>query len=101
MLIIPILEPADGSPRTPEEGGRGSPQARRRAGLARRSRRQPRLGRIYCPYNDEECRCGEFCITSVWSTPKNPGNHARALRRVVDNCTTHRKQQEAGDDAKE
>lgn len=58
-------------------------------------------GRIYCPYNDEECRCGEFCITSVWSTPKNPGNHARALRRVVDNCTTHRKQREAGDDAKE
>lgn len=41
-------------------------------------------GRMYCPYNDEECRCGEFCITSVWSTPKNPGNHARALRRVVD-----------------
>ena len=19
-------------------------------------------GRMYCPYNDEECRCGEFCI---------------------------------------
>ena len=44
-------------------------------------------GRIYCPFNDERCRCGEFCITSVWSSPKNPGNHARALRRVVDNCT--------------
>jgi hypothetical protein len=29
--------------------------------------------------------------TSIWSTPKNPGNHARALRRVVDNCATHRK----------
>ena len=65
-------------------------------------------GRIYCPYNDEECRCGEFYITSVWSTPKNPGNHARAsrlapraLRRVVDNCTTHRKRREADDDAKE
>ena len=58
-------------------------------------------GRIYCPYNDAECRCGEFCITSVWSTPKNPGNHARALRRVVDNCTTHHKQQEAADDAEE
>ena len=28
-------------------------------------------GRIYCPYNDEECRCGEFCITSIWSTPKS------------------------------
>ena len=47
-------------------------------------------GRIYCPYNDAECRCGEFCITSVWSTPKNAGNHAKALRRVVDNCTTNR-----------
>jgi hypothetical protein len=47
-------------------------------------------GKMYCPYNDSECRCGEFCITSVWSTPRNPGNHARLLRRVVDNCTTHR-----------
>ena len=54
-------------------------------------------GRIDCPYNDEEWRCGEFCITGIWSTPKNPGNHARALRRVVDNCTTHRKAHEAGD----
>lgn len=38
-------------------------------------------GRMYCPYNDKDCRCGEFCITSVWSTPKSPGSHARALRR--------------------
>ena len=30
----------------------------------------------------------QFCITSVWSTPRNPGNHARALRRVVIN-TAH------------
>lgn len=44
-------------------------------------------GRIYCPWNDPECRCGEFCISSVWSTPRNPGNHARMIRRVVDNCT--------------
>lgn len=53
-------------------------------------------GRMYCPYNDTECLCGEFCITSVWSTPRNPGNHARALKRVVENCTTrkrHQKQQ--------
>lgn len=21
-------------------------------------------GKIYCPYNDDECRCGEFCIAS-------------------------------------
>lgn len=50
-------------------------------------------GRMYCPYNDQDCRCGEFCITSIWSTPKNPGNYSKAIRRVVDNCTTHRQQQ--------
>ena len=43
-------------------------------------------GKMYCPYNDERCRCGEFCITSIWSTPKNPGNHGRQLKRAVDNC---------------
>jgi len=48
-------------------------------------------GKMYCPYNDEDCRCGIHCITSIWSTPKNPGNFAKALFRVVDNCTTHRK----------
>ena len=47
-------------------------------------------GRMYCPYNKDDCRCGEFCITSVWSTPRNAGNHARALRRVIDNCSAHR-----------
>lgn len=51
-------------------------------------------GSLYCPYNDTECRCGEFCITSVWSTPKSPDTHARQLRRVIDNCTTHRQQQQ-------
>ncbi len=49
-------------------------------------------GKIYCPYNDHECRCGEFCIASVWSTPKNPGNHARQIRRVVDNCAARKQQ---------
>lgn len=47
-------------------------------------------GKIYCPYNDKECRCGEFCISSIWSTPRNAGNHAKQIRRVVDNCTTHK-----------
>ena len=51
-------------------------------------------GKVYCPYNDDECRCGEFCITSVWSTPRNPASHARALRRVVDKCATHKRQGE-------
>lgn len=53
-------------------------------------------GKMYCPYNDAECRCGEFCITSVWSTPKNAENHARKLKRVVDNCTTHKRLADAG-----
>lgn len=52
-------------------------------------------GKIYCPYNDDDCRCGDFCITGVWSSPRNAGHHARALRRVVDNCTTHRAVQQA------
>jgi hypothetical protein len=46
---------------------------------------------MYCPYNDRECRCGEFCITSIWSTPRSEGSHARLLKRVVDNCTTAKK----------
>jgi hypothetical protein len=46
-------------------------------------------GKIYCPYNDKSCRCGIFCISSIWSTPKNAGNHAKQIRRIVDNCTKH------------
>ena len=43
-------------------------------------------GKMYCPKNDKACRCGEFCITSINSTPRNAGNHAKQIRRVVDNC---------------
>lgn len=49
-------------------------------------------GRMYCPDNDADCRCGEFCIVSIWSTPKNATNHARALVRVVDRCIWHKRQ---------
>ena len=52
-------------------------------------------GKIYCPWDDETCRCGEFCITSIWSTPKNPGNEARKIKRVVDNCSTRKAEIEA------
>ncbi|WP_241023227.1 hypothetical protein [Paraburkholderia sp. Ac-20340] len=44
-------------------------------------------GRMYCPAKQTDCRCGEFCITSIWSTPRNAGNHAHLLKRVVDNCS--------------
>ncbi|HBK96080.1 MAG TPA: hypothetical protein DD001_01515 [Microcoleaceae bacterium UBA10368] len=46
-------------------------------------------GKIKCPYNDQECRNGIFCISSIWSTPKNSGNHGKQIRRIVDNCTKH------------
>jgi hypothetical protein len=45
--------------------------------------------KIKCPYNDKECRNGIFCISSIWSTPKNSGNHGKQIRRIVDNCTKH------------
>jgi hypothetical protein len=48
-------------------------------------------GRMYCPYNNAQCRCGEFCITSIWCTPRNAGSHAKILRRVVDNCVLHKR----------
>jgi hypothetical protein len=41
---------------------------------------------MFCPCNDPDCRCGEFCITVIWGTPRHPENHARQLRRVVDGC---------------
>ena len=44
-------------------------------------------GKIYCPYKDDACRCGEFCISSIWSTPRNASNHAKQIRRLVNNCT--------------
>ena len=42
-------------------------------------------GRMFCPYNDEQCRCG----SSIWSTARNPTAHARQILRVVLNCTAH------------
>jgi hypothetical protein len=43
-------------------------------------------GQMYCPNNDKDCRCGDFCRVSIASTPKNPGNHAKKLKQIVDNC---------------
>lgn len=31
-------------------------------------------------------RCGKGCEVSVWSTPKNPGNHAKRIRKAPDKC---------------
>ncbi|MFM2045409.1 MAG: hypothetical protein RLY86_3985 [Pseudomonadota bacterium] len=44
------------------------------------------FAQLWCPWNDAECRCGEFCRISVWSTPRDPEIHARQIRRQVDGC---------------
>ncbi|WP_202303854.1 hypothetical protein [Dryocola clanedunensis] len=44
-------------------------------------------GKMYCPWNDKTCRCGEFCISCIWGTPRSARNHARLIRRVVDKCS--------------
>ena len=43
-------------------------------------------GKMYCSQDDKDCRCGEFCKNSIWSTPKNVDNHAKQIKRYVDNC---------------
>lgn len=46
---------------------------------------------LYCPKAD---RSG--CKVGVWSTPKNPENHARQVRRQVDSCP-HRSSADLGE----
>jgi len=38
-------------------------------------------GHLLCPE-----RTREGCIVAVWSTPRNPENHARHLLREIDLC---------------
>jgi hypothetical protein len=37
-----------------------------------------RWGILWCP--------AHIHFVTVWSTPKDPGNHAKAIRRAVDRC---------------
>jgi len=54
-------------------------------------------GRVYCPPKDNPCISSERCITSVWSTPRNPVNHAKQLIRMVDRCLKVREKKEESD----
>jgi hypothetical protein len=38
-------------------------------------------GHLLCPQSTRE-----GCIVGVWSTPRNPENHARHIRRDIDLC---------------
>jgi hypothetical protein len=49
-----------------------------------------RLGHAAVPWNDKDRRCGTFCQFSIWSTPKNPENHARQIIRLIDGCIRKR-----------
>ncbi|MDQ3758294.1 MAG: hypothetical protein M3394_10645 [Actinomycetota bacterium] len=40
-----------------------------------------RWGEMRCPYDG-----AGRCRISIWSTPRNPGNHAHAIGRGVRNC---------------
>lgn len=44
-------------------------------------------GLLRCPANSKDCRLGEFCQMSVWSTPKDPGGHLKKLRQKALACT--------------
>jgi hypothetical protein len=48
-------------------------------------------GMLRCPNNSKECRCGEFCQMSVWSTPKNPQQFAKKLRQKALACVKPKK----------
>ena len=53
-------------------------------------------GLLRCPANSKECRCGEFCQMSVWSTPKDPERHANKLRQKALACTRLGREDEDG-----
>lgn len=57
-------------------------------------------GKILCPNNDKDCRCGEFCSMSIWSTPKRPESFANGIKQKVDGCIYPKSDDdELGDDA--
>ncbi|MGJ3262312.1 MAG: hypothetical protein ACFE0R_03665 [Salinarimonas sp.] len=46
-----------------------------------RFRPQGHWGRLYCPHRQRDgCRVG------VFGTPRDPGSHARDIKRTVDRC---------------
>ena len=45
------------------------------------SARAHAYGRLYCHHAERD-----GCKMSIWSTPRNPTNFAKAIRRAVDAC---------------
>ena len=55
-------------------------------------RLQGHWGRLYCPEHDRD-----GCQVGVNGTPRNPGAHARQIRRAIDRCPHGREDTEDGD----
>ncbi len=55
-------------------------------------------GKLYCPHDNPDCRCGEFCKLSIASTPRSPENHANMIIRRVDGCIGPAEENEGGED---
>lgn len=59
-------------------------------------------GILMCPFfKDADSTCGpcaEWCKTSIWATPKNPGTFAKQVRRKIDRCLKHQAKSEDDDD---
>lgn len=89
VLMMTRLEAGskDGATETPEQGSRGGVEHAEAQGWRIKPVRGHAWGRMYCPWNDDDCRCGEVCIAIIWTTPRNPANHARQIRRVMNGCT--------------
>ncbi|POP54278.1 hypothetical protein C0068_03165 [Zhongshania marina] len=43
-------------------------------------------GFLLCPHNDQDCRCGQYCKNSIWSTPRSPENMAKKICKWVEGC---------------
>ena len=43
-------------------------------------------GVMFCPKNNKDCGGGAHCMTSINGSPKNPSNHAKQIKRIVDKC---------------
>ena len=53
-----------------------------KAGWAWRKVNGHAWGQLLCAHQDRD-----GCRISIWSTPRDPENHARQIRRVVNRCT--------------
>jgi hypothetical protein len=77
-------------PRRPDKDVEGAVQYAESKGWT--VRMQGHRGRLYCAHADRD-----GCHFGVWSTPKNAGDHARRIIRIVDRCPHKDEEADDGD----